>query len=210
MNPSKTNSIVGVVYRHPIMDQTEFIHYHLQNLVNKLSKENKPVYIAGDWNFNLLNYSKHDETLLFFDTMMSNLFAPAITIPTRVNDTGGTLIDNIFTNDILPDRKSGNLIVAISDHYPSFFVIPQEPETNQSKSSVRYKRDKRTFSRENYILDFLEIDWDNVLQLHKQDVNFSTEKFMQTIMSLIDKHMPLKEMTKKKRKKASQNALDYC
>ena len=37
--------------------------------------------------------------------MMATLLAPSITIPTRFNNGGGTLIDNIFTNTVLPGVK---------------------------------------------------------------------------------------------------------
>ena len=122
-----TNSIVGVVYRHPTMDQNEFINDHLALLTQHLAKENKQMYITGDWNFNLLEFSKHEETLTFYETMMATLLAPSITIPTRINNNGGgTLIDNIFTNTVSPNISSGNLKVSISDHLPSFLIIPIE------------------------------------------------------------------------------------
>ena len=61
-NPKQQNSIVGVVYRHPTMDQNEFINDHLCELTQRLSKENKPMFVTGDWNFNLLEFSNHEET----------------------------------------------------------------------------------------------------------------------------------------------------
>ena len=41
--------------------------------------------------------------------MMSNFLLPVITIPTKINRGNNTLIDNIFTNHLNPDTKSGNL-----------------------------------------------------------------------------------------------------
>ena len=64
-NSDNSKSIVGVVYRHPAMDQNEFIYDHLNLLTHSLSKEKKPIYIAEDWNFNLLEFSKKKETLDF-------------------------------------------------------------------------------------------------------------------------------------------------
>ena len=83
-----------------------------------LSKENKKVFITGDFNFDLLNISKQNETFRFFDTMMSNFLLPLISIPTKVNSGTNTLIDNIFTNHLHPDMKTGNLSIKISDHLP--------------------------------------------------------------------------------------------
>ena len=96
------------------MDQNEFINDHLAQLTQHLAKENKQMYITGDWNFNLLEFSKHEETLTFYETMMATLLAPSITIPTRINNNGGgSLIDNIFTNTVSPDISFGNLKVSI-------------------------------------------------------------------------------------------------
>ena len=61
------------------MDQNEFLGDHLDTLTHRLSNENKPIYIAGDWNFNLLEFSKYEETLTFYETLMANLLAPSIT-----------------------------------------------------------------------------------------------------------------------------------
>ena len=84
--------------------------------------------------------------------MMSNFLAPSITIPTRINNNGGTLIDNIFTNYILPDKCSGNLTVSISDHFPSFLIIPTENKRYDSKKKTQFKRDTKNFSNEDFVL----------------------------------------------------------
>ena len=75
-NPKESNSIVGVIYRHPCMDEHIFIDDHLKNVTDILSKENKKVFIAGDFNFDLLNISKHNETFSFFDTINDVQFFP--------------------------------------------------------------------------------------------------------------------------------------
>ena len=40
-NPSKTNIIVGCIYRHRTMDLHEFNYYYLNPLLEKLPKEKK-------------------------------------------------------------------------------------------------------------------------------------------------------------------------
>ena len=78
-----------------------------------ISERKKSLYITGDWNFNLLEFEKHKETLTFYETMMANLLAPSITIPKRINSNEDTLVDNILTNFILPDKCSRKLSVSI-------------------------------------------------------------------------------------------------
>ena len=38
------------------MDLNEFDYYYINNLLDKLSKENKTVFLLGDFNIDLLNY----------------------------------------------------------------------------------------------------------------------------------------------------------
>ena len=140
------------------MNQNEFLDNHLDTLTYRLSKENKPIYIAGDWNFNLLDFSTHKETLTFNETMMAKFLASSITIPTRINNNGGTLIDNIFTNYLLPDKCSGNLTVNISDHFPSFLINPIENKRHNSQRKIQYKRGTKNFSKDDFILDYLKVD----------------------------------------------------
>ena len=53
-NPSKTNIIVGCIYRHPTMDLKEFNCYYLNPLPEKLAKEQKTLFLLGDFNVDLL------------------------------------------------------------------------------------------------------------------------------------------------------------
>ena len=124
INKKESNDIIGVIYRHPCMDASDFNENHLKRIVDKLSKENKKIFIAGDFNFNLLNVAEHNDTFEFFDTMMSNFLLPVIAIPTKINRGNNTLIDNIFTNHLNPDTKSGNLLeINLSDgHLPILFL----------------------------------------------------------------------------------------
>ena len=83
--------------------------------LNYLKKRKKKIYIAGDFNFDLLKCSHHQDTANFFNKMTSNLLIPFILIPTKINTKNDTLIDNIFSNQYNPDTISGNLAVNISD-----------------------------------------------------------------------------------------------
>ena len=162
----KKKFIVGTVYRHPSMNIQEFMNDHLNPLTCKLGKENKPVYLCGDWNINLINYATHKETLYFVDTMMSALLAPVITTPTRLNDNGGTLIDNIFTNDIEEDRICGNLAANISDHLPSCMLLPKPLKKELKKE--KFVRDKKNFNKAAFAHDYSLIDWQAKLEFEKK------------------------------------------
>ena len=68
INPKESNDIIGVIYRHPNMDTTQFIDYKFNDLLAKLSLErNKKIYISGAFNFDLLKVSSHAATSDFYD-----------------------------------------------------------------------------------------------------------------------------------------------
>ena len=51
---NKKNIVVGVVYRPPDRNLNDF-NNELDHLVSIISKENKTVFLLGDWNMNLMN-----------------------------------------------------------------------------------------------------------------------------------------------------------
>ena len=106
------------------MDLTNFNCNYLNKLLENISKEQKPVFLLGDFNVNLLNYNEHNQKNEFLNSLASNSFMPLILEPTRITSLSNTLIDNIFSNFIDSDIISGNLTATISDHLPQFSIIP--------------------------------------------------------------------------------------
>ena len=178
-NEKDTNDIIGVIYRHPSMIATEFIDEHLKSITDKISNENKKVFIAGDFNFNLLNASTHHDTFDFFDVMMSNFLIPVITLPTKINRGSNSLIDNIFTNHLHPDTKSGNLELNLSDgHLPSFLIIPRNNQNHLPKRHNIYTRSQKNFDKTNFLRDFHNNDWDETIDITKNNAHYSMESFL--------------------------------
>ena len=132
VNPKKSNIIVGVIYRHPSMDLTD-----LNKLLENISKEQKSVFLLGDFNANRLNYNEHNETNEFLYSLASNSFILLILQSTRITSYSNTLIDNIFSNAIDPDIVSGNLTTTISDNLPQFSII-FNVSSNKSNIYERY------------------------------------------------------------------------
>ena len=194
INSKEANDIVGVIYRHPCMSPSIFTDDHLKNIVDKLSSENKKIYIAGDFNFDLLNLS-HSDTFEFFETMMSNFLLPVITIPTKINRASHTLIDNIFTNNLNPDTKSGNLEINLSDgHLPSFIITPKQNQNHLPKKHNIFKRDKKHFNSDAFLTDYSNVNWDEIIDIDKRDVNFSLQNFLSKFDNILDIHMPLRKI----------------
>ena len=137
------------------MDDLEFNnHLNLQNV----SKEQNQIFFLGDFNINLLNYNVHQPTNDFL-SLASNSIIPYILQPTRLKSHSKTLIDNI------------------SDHLLQFLFAPNilsNPSYNRSKI---FERDWSRFNIENFILDYFEKNWSNILQLDQQNVGLSIESF---------------------------------
>ena len=123
------------------------IRKQTNKLLENISKEQKPIFLLGNFNVNLLNYEEHNQTNEFLDSLASNSFISLILQPTRITSHSNTLIDNIFSNVIDPDIISGNLTATISDHLPQFAIIPNMfGEISDNKSNI-YERDWSKFYR---------------------------------------------------------------
>ena len=144
-NPKKSNIIVGVIYRHPFMDLTDFTCNYLNKLLENISKEQKSIFLLGDFNVNLLNYNEHNQTSEFLDSLASNSFIPLILQPTRITSHSNTLKDNICSNVFDPDIVSGNLTTTISNHLPQFSIIPNMFDNTIGNKFKIHERDWSIF-----------------------------------------------------------------
>ena len=195
--PKKENIIVGCIYRHPCMSINEFNDYYLLPLLQKLSYENKSIFLTGDFNINLLKCDSDDDTSEYFNSLTSNNLLPHITLPTRITDRSSTLIDNIFSNATNSNIFSGNITTSISDHLPQFLIHPGMNETFIPRKQNVFRRDTKRFNKENFSQEFLEINWNTIIEADKDDTNSAFSSFFSKFNSLLNKHMPLKKVSNK-------------
>ena len=182
------------------MNLNEFNELYLNNLLDKLSKENKTVFLLGDFNINFLNYDQDPSTNEFLDCLCCHLFLPHILQAKRVRSNSKTLIDNIFSNAMSPNCISGNITSSISDHLTQFLIVSNIFLNPPSSKSNIYERDWSKFDRENFILDYFLIDWDQTLGIDKSDIDKSFKYFLDRFNSLLDLHAPYKKISKYKLK----------
>ena len=83
----------------------------------------KPLFICGDFNMDLLNPAKLKSIDDFTNTMYSLSLYPLITKPSRITSSSATIIDNIFTNVMDNVTTNGLFICDISDHLPVFTLF---------------------------------------------------------------------------------------
>ena len=78
------------------MDLTDFNRNYLKQLLENISREQKSIFLLGNFNANLLNYNEHNQTNEFLDSFASNSFILLILQPTRITSHSNTLVDNKF------------------------------------------------------------------------------------------------------------------
>ena len=79
--------------------------------------------LMGDFNVDLMKAGTHGPTSDFLGEFTSGGFYPLVSLPTRLTDTTATLIDNIWTNNVVANIGSGLVTVRISDHLPVFAFV---------------------------------------------------------------------------------------
>ena len=81
-NTRSKNIVIASIYRHPHNNFNEFFQY-LESCLSQVTKENKELYICGDFNFDLLKIDTDHYTRHFFNLLCSYGFLPHILQPTR-------------------------------------------------------------------------------------------------------------------------------
>ena len=105
-------------------DLYKFNCYYLNPLSEKILKEQKTIFLLGDFNVDLLKYEQHKATNEFLDSLPSNMVLPYIIQLSRINSHSKFIIDNIFSNYISQEIISANLTSTIPDHLPQFLIAP--------------------------------------------------------------------------------------
>ena len=185
--------IVGIIYRPPDTDITAFNEY-LHSILLKTKAEKKLLYLLGDYNINLLNADTHNATQDFTELMYSYSLLPNITKPTRVTKTSATLIDNIFSNNLLTSQSilTGILHTDISDHYPIFHI--DYSSNIKHDDAVIKKRILSQTNLDNFSSALRNHNWDLLLSLDDAQAAYSC--FMQDYICIYDTSFPIKTFKK--------------
>lgn len=194
----KQSIICGVLYREH-NDPTKFLDYLSETLYN-FNKSSKTVCIMGDFNIDLLKYESSKYSKEFLNYLYSSAFFPTITKPTRIYGESATLIDNILLNKIEYKSVSGNIVSDISDHFSQFCILYNcKVRRSNGKRKIR---DYTKFKKQNFLLE-LQANLDNGYD-QATDVNTSFNTFYNKLNRLVNKHAPLKPLSKRKEKQLSK------
>lgn len=123
--------IIGCLYRHPKpLTQT---YDYISDLIKHVSLKDKPFYILGDFNDNILCDSSKMRQII------SNAkLTQVISKPTRITPTSATLIDLIITN------KSQSILHSVADH--ELITVTVNLKKTKRPPTIKTFRDLTTYS----------------------------------------------------------------
>ena len=189
-NTGCKNTIIGCLYRHPHYNNIKNFKDYLKNCLAKIGKENKEVYITGDFNIDLLKYETNPKYREFYNFMTSNGYLPLITQPTRFSEDRQSLIDNIFTNSFCNESHSGNILIEFPDHLTQFVSVNKE--VSYAKNEIHYKLDQSKFDEKSFLEDLSIQNFDK-----SDNPNDRFADLLWKYEATVKRHMPLKKMNNK-------------
>lgn len=107
----------------------------LDVLISVLNKVNKNIIIAGDVNIDVLKQSH--EKIKLENVLSSHQMILTIDFPTRVSSSGGSAIDNIFTNLPKSNIQVSGIITELSDHDAQLLQVYMILRLKKPKTQVK-------------------------------------------------------------------------
>ena len=166
--------IFGTIYRSPKQENdavSSFLN-HLDKCLKIIDESNKPCFIQGDLNFNLID-TNDTNIASFKENMFDYSFYSLINKPTRITDKTATCIDHIWSN-VFDDRiVSGIITEMIADHMVTF----QGCNIGFRQTTAKKERAITEVKRINYkklesALD--QTDIDNILNCSDVDIAYGS------------------------------------
>ena len=186
----KKNVIVSCVYRAPDNNILSFKSF----MEEMFAKTDKACYICGDYNIDLLNPRHNIQIDEFTNAMYSMSFYPMISKPTRITPHSATIIDNIFTNNLIVNTVSGILFNDISDHLPVFTIYDCNSSLEKVVKSKTYRRVTSVTAIKALQRDLAAEKWNEVYD--KENVDTAYDNFLKIFLLLYEKNCPILEYKK--------------
>ena len=174
----KKKQVIGIVYRHPKSptnpNYRNFTSEY-EKVLLKLANEKSNFYISGDFNIDVLLSTKINNVKNFVDMAYSSGACMPIDRATRVplhtqrccgnarnnkkikkcNLGEASLLDHVYLNDVNAVKHIGINVKDITDHYPIFCVIKNDPR-RVKREGIIYKRNYRNFDETTFNSEILE------------------------------------------------------
>ena len=198
--------ILGNIYRPPrdSKENCQTFKQEIARTLNYFNRSNHEVILAGDFNVNLLDLQKTIAYNEFFDTMTQHSFFPKITLPTRLTNTSGTLIDNFYCklSTATLNSSSGVSLHKLSDHLPYFICLDLIKKCKPVSKYIKICKKKKTAAND-MLNDLIASDITSKLNSSiDADPNMNYAIMDHAVNTNYNKHYPYKlvKFNKKKHK----------
>ena len=176
--------LVVVVYRASGSDIKIFFN-KLERIVDRVFNENKPTFIVGDFNIEMLKENKFKAELS--SLMLSFKFQPHIKENTRITSLSASCLDNIFTN--FGPVETLVFEHFISDHKAQKVIFETKYQGTDPQFHRRFFTDKNKIE---FLNCLTQQDWIDVYSVQNDDVNKQWNVFMNSFINIFQQNFPLK------------------
>ena len=186
------------------VDKIEQFGDALFGTMHDLNRKTAKYFVLGDFNLDLINISRKNNAIQKYASNQPGCSCKCfINVPTRITQTSKTLIDHIYTN-VSMFRKSavathnGVAISDISDHHGSFVSVSLKSAHKKKASSFSFIPDIKNFQLERFT-DDLSQNFSDFLVKNNNQVDSLFNKFISIFAAVVDKHVPLKQASRKEK-----------
>ena len=186
---NKTWVICMSVYRPPNTNVSEFVDEFSNLTCNIRSQKDSTMVIGLDHSLDFLKSEIHSPTKLFIERILDLGLYPTVSRPTCITKSTATLIDNILISQNMVEKYSCNVVLDdISDHLPSILSL-RGLNTDKTEPLTISSRDTRERNMQALTRELSATDWSDCLDV--DDVNVSTKKLHDHLITKIDHHLPM-------------------
>ena len=193
----------AVIYRHPC-DNHSSLFEALDEKLQIISNRRSTAMVMGDFNIDLSGDNNRSPLPDYVQILQSNSFVSIVTLPTRITPTSQTIIDHIFTNDIVSVITPGVFTYQISDHRSIFCTLTVTKLKTSGIKAFYALRNTSSLDRRKFLNDlsdalspithnFTLLTPDN--QSNNFDAHFT--ELITALSEINDQHAPLHKISRK-------------
>lgn len=164
----------------------------IYTMLDKLVRENTRFILSGDFNIDLLSFTK--ETKKFTSLIESFNSKFLIKVPTRVTPTSATCIDNIITNLDCDISQTCVFPSHISDHLAQTFSFSCKPINPIKKIKKRLINDTNI---DFFLTAIQKAGWEDILDA-TSDLDSLWDRLFMRYKNIFDKAFPEVQITEKR------------
>ena len=135
-----------------------------------------------------MHYNEHRPTNEFLDSLASNSYLLYIIQPSWHTSLSSLSLLTIFPVVSSEKAISDNITTTISDYLPQFLISPNTFADPPSNKFNVFEGEWSNFDQENFVLDYFDIDWPNILKHVENNIKSVTNNLLDTINSVLNKY----------------------